>query len=422
MKFNLPKKIEEITLLKNTSYLFVFQVLNSLLPLIILPYVIQSVSIEKYGVIVFVQTLVAYFLMLTEYGFNISTTKDIAYHKEDMFKVKKIFNTVLMAKLYLAGFGLLVFILLLIVFQSIFKETIEVYMYAYLLVFGMAISPTWLFQGFENMKVMVISNFLVKLLFVAAVLIFVKNENDFGIYILLNSLSYLLIGGILLFIAVRTYSVSFKYVSLSDIYSELQTTFHYFTSKISSTLYLNNNVFFLGLFGSVAGLGYYAIAEKVIRALLTLMSPLNQASLPYISRAFSKSTDHGILQSKKLLKYIFLGLLLFTIIINITAELIVYVLMGTENYDAEIVTLIRIMSPIPLLGIVGYFIAYSLLSNLGLMRLVPKVMIVAATINTILNFLLIPNYDAYGAAISILITEGFLLLMFTLIYKKWENQ
>jgi PST family polysaccharide transporter len=417
MKYNILKKLEDRILLKNTSYLLVFQIINYLIPFVILPYVIQSVTIEKYGVIIFIQTVITYFIMLTEFGFNISATQDIAHNRDNLTNVNQIFNRIILSKLYLAIIGFLVLMIILFSFQSLFEEDIKLYIYAYLLVFGMALSPTWLFQGFENMKVLVISNFIIKLFFVLTVFIFINNEEDFGIFILLNSLSYLILGIVLLFLAKKTYSISFYYVNINRIYHELKKTFHYFTSKISSTLYLNNNILLLGVLGSEVALGYYAIAEKVIRALLHIMASLNQASLPYIRRAFSKNKIDGISKSIQLIKYLFFGLVLFTLLIYISAELIVILLIGVNNFSVEIVNLIQLMSPIPLFGILSYFIAYNLLSNLGMMKTVSSILVIVAVINTLLNLILIPYYNEYGAAFSILMTEGGLLLLLIIVYK-----
>ena len=50
-------------------------------------------------------------------------------------------------------------------------------------------------------------------------------------------------------------------------------------------------------------------------------------------------------------------------------------------------------------------------------------MSIAAISNIILNFLLIPHYDIYGAAITTIITELLLLIMYlNLVFKKIIKQ
>lgn len=64
MKKNLLKNIFSMVSLKGLEYL---------LALAILPYLVRVLGVEKYGTIVFMQSIIQYFVIIIDYGFNIIT-------------------------------------------------------------------------------------------------------------------------------------------------------------------------------------------------------------------------------------------------------------------------------------------------------------------------------------------------------------
>ena len=63
---------------KNILSLFVLQGANYILPLVTIPYLVRVLGPANFGRIAFAQAFIQYFVMLTDYGFNLSATRDIA--------------------------------------------------------------------------------------------------------------------------------------------------------------------------------------------------------------------------------------------------------------------------------------------------------------------------------------------------------
>lgn len=72
-------------LIENFFSLGALQVINLILPLLVLPYMIKTVGFDKYGVVVLAASLIAYFSSVTDYSFKITAVRDVA-----VFKTKKI--------------------------------------------------------------------------------------------------------------------------------------------------------------------------------------------------------------------------------------------------------------------------------------------------------------------------------------------
>ncbi|MCB9247369.1 MAG: oligosaccharide flippase family protein [Ignavibacteriales bacterium] len=138
------------TLLRNFSSLTILQISQYLFPLITFPYLVRVLGPGGYGLVAFANAFVGYFTVLTDYGFNLSATKDISVYRDDKTKITEIFYSVLSVKLLLFLLSIFIIIPILLLFSK-FNQNALIYFVSFLAVFGTTIFLVWLFQGLERM-------------------------------------------------------------------------------------------------------------------------------------------------------------------------------------------------------------------------------------------------------------------------------
>lgn len=76
--FFIKKDTEKNTVANNYFALLLIQVINFALPIIIYPYLVRTIKIEKYGLIMIGQSLAVFFTLIVDFGFNTSGTRQVA--------------------------------------------------------------------------------------------------------------------------------------------------------------------------------------------------------------------------------------------------------------------------------------------------------------------------------------------------------
>jgi PST family polysaccharide transporter len=398
-------------LAENFLSLSILQGLNYILPLITLPYLVRVLGPEKYGLIAFAQAFIGYFMILTDYGFNLSATREISINREDKQKVSEIFSSVLTIKFFLCILSFLILVSLL--FIPKFKKDWLVYIFTFGMVLGNVLFPIWFFQGIEKMRYITILNIVAKSIFTVCIFIFIKKMSDFVYVPLINSLGYLVAGMLSLRIVFINFAVKFVIPSLEGIKHQLKEGWHIFISTVAISLYTISNTFILGLFTNNTIVGYYAAAEKIIRVIQSMLTPISQTVYPYISKLASESKEKALNFIKKLLKIIGLGSFIISFLIFIFSTQIVYILLGSHFQNSIIV--LKILAFLPFIIGLSNVMGIQTMLTFGMKEVFSKIIISAGIINICLTLLLTPIFYHIGTSVSVLLTEIF-VTFFMFVY------
>ncbi len=404
-------KSEKKTLLENFISLGALQVVSYVIPLINLPYLSRVLGVEKFGLVFFAFAFMQYFIMLTDYGFGLSATREIAVNRHNSNNLSNIFSAVTFIKCCLLIVSFVILCLLLL-FVPKLQENWIVFILSFLMVIGNAIYPVWFFQGMERMKYITFLNILSKTIFLILIFIFVKHSNDYIIVPLLNSLGFLVSGIIGMYFAIKELGAKLYLPKWQSIKKQFKYSSEFFLSRISVSAYTNTNSFCLGLIGSSIMVGYYVAAEKIYQAINGITVPLNGALYPFVAKNKDVKTFKKIFCIAIIINF-FVCATMF-----IFAKPIICIFYGNEMTNAY--KIFRIFCVIASFDIPSILVGYPLLGALGHANIANNSVILASIVHilglTTLYFSGLMNI--YTIALMVLVTEAVVFMVrFGGIYK-----
>jgi len=414
MKLPVPSRINEILenkdyqrILENILSLFSLQGLNYILPLVTFPYLTRVLGPEKYGLVAFALAFIGYFQILTDYGFNMSATREISIHREDEERVSRIYSSVLATKALLM---VLSFLLMTVIVFSLdkFQSDWLLYYFTFGLVLGNLLLPTWFFQGMEKMRYISILNIGISLIYTAAIFIFVRQPADYTYVPLISALGTIIIGVYSLRLVKRQFGVGFTRPSREDIRYQLEEGWHVFISTVAISLYTISGTFILGFFASNTIVGYFSVAYRIISIANGLLSPISQSIYPYISSLAVKSREEAIYFIKKTTTIMGALSLLVSFLIFIFAGLILYILAGTQYNQS--VQLIQFMAFLPFIIALSNMFGVQTMLTFNYKRAFSRIILVGSVINIILTLIMAPFYTAVGISVAMVVTEIYITL------------
>jgi polysaccharide transporter, PST family len=391
-------------IIKSLIALSFLQLTNYLLPLAIIPYIIRVIGVEKFGLVSFVQAIMIFLTVVTDYGFNLTSTRKISLHRDNTFLVRETFNNTISTKIILAliCFGILV--LAGLFFEKI-QENYILFSGAFLLVIGQLFFPVWFFQGLERMQFITYLNLFAKVVTVVLVFTMIRVPADHLLVLPFYAIGNIAASLMAFYIIKRTFRVTFVFVPLKTIATELKEGFALFISSVSVTLYNSSSILILGLFASDLITGYYSAAEKVTLVLRQLLSVLSQAIYPHLC----KLSINGMSAIKSFWKKIFVPLLVMIFflcsMVYFFAEEITFFLIGYTSPETSL--LIKIMAFVPLI-VASNIPSYQTLVAFNLRNQYMSILVTASVIHILLTLILTYYFKAVGTGISLLITELFI--------------
>lgn len=396
---------------KNYLYLLMIQGANFILPLITIPYLVRTIGTNKFGIVMVAQSLALFLTIVTDFGFNISATREVALIKNNKESLSQFFFNVIFIKTILLICSFLV-LLSLTIFVEKFNQESLVYLLSFGVVFGQVLFPSWFFQGIEKMKMITFINVLAKLIFTVSVFLVIKDQDDYYFVPLFYGLGFLL-SGALGFIFSLKY-IQYKKPIVFESIKIAKESFSLFLSNLAVSFYTNMNTFIIGVFVSDSLAGVYSSMEKLIVATKSIYTPLYQAMFPNLSI----KGKHKIKETIEYMKYYVgvLGIIISLVIILFAKDILEIIYKDdliTSYYSIfQILGLIGFLSSLNMLYVSLFFPAIKAFND----RL--KILSFAGLFNVLMVLLLVQFYTIYGVAISATISEFLILILAFYFYKK----
>jgi PST family polysaccharide transporter len=414
----LPQKTpsnDTVTVVKNFFFLSLIQLTNFLIPVIILPYLVRTIGIENFGSISIAQALMSYFIIITDFGFNLTSTREIVFNRNNTEELSRIVSSTLILKALLAA---VTFVLLVIImgFVEKFQVNSQLYYLSFLLVIGQVLLPTWFFQGMEKIQYLAYINFASKVVFTVLIFFLITSPPDYIYVPVYLSLGNILAGLIGIWIMFRKFKLRFYVPKVIYLINDLRTGLYVMYSNFAINAYINSNILILGLFTNNLVTGYFSIAERILYCIRQILTLFFQATYPQVCSLAKKGNEELKLFFRKFFSPFVLLVTILCLGMFIFADLITLLLV--KDYNPDIINAIRLFSFVPLV-ICMNIPAYQTLLAYNLQKTAMFVLVTGALLNIVLNLVLSPYFLMNGTIASVIVTEVYITsgLYFMLAYK-----
>jgi len=390
--------------LRDTMWLVGLQGLNYLVPLLVWPYLMVVLGAEGFGKIGFALALCQFMMLVVDFGFNLTATKQVAL-AADKQDVSQITADTMGAKLSLLVVAVSVVAVVLCIPRFAVYRAVTWVMFP--MVAGHVFTMQWLFQGLNKIRIVSIVNCACRLCILPLTFLLVKGEGDVLRAAAIQAGTYVLSGMIMVMLTWRMHIVSLCRTNMVRMRNAIKTSLPIFLSNATSSLYATLFVVFLGYFASSQEVGCYTAAEKVMRVCCYIvLLPAVQAYYPRISQM--AQTDR--ITARRTVKRIGITLSCLMLLAGIALFFFSEQIMSLlgKDYGATQV-LFRILAIVPLFVALG-----GVTGQLGLLAMggeqdktrFRNVYFVAACVSLITIFAFAPKWGSAGAAGALLITEA----------------
>lgn len=406
-------KGESKILFSNFISLSILQGLNIVLPLLTIPFIIKTAGLDSFGLISYAAALALFFIVFVEYGFNTITTRDISIHSSNKTEIERIYSEVLTSKLFLLLISSVVFSVLILSIPS-FREGYEIYFLSFMGVIGYTIFPIWLFHGLQKMKYITYINVFFKSIFTICIFIFLKDKSNIWVVPLCTSLGFISSGIASVILIRNKFNIRYRVTSFASVKKQLRNAYHIFISEMYISLIAYSNILILGIFASDAIVGIYASAEKVIRAVGNMISPVVSSFYPHVSKIMQEDFRRGVEFVKRTIKWgrwIIFGLI---VLLFISADFLFHLMnrfmkMSVSDLESCILAF-RIMIFFPLFSFLDQVYGKLVLIANRKEKLFFRVFSICAIANVLICTILSYKFGYIGTAISSTTTQLFVML------------
>jgi PST family polysaccharide transporter len=412
-------KDENRRLFSNIVSLGILQGLNYILPLITFPYQVRILGVEKFGLLAFASSVVAYFNILVDYGFNLTAPREIAIYRENKEKLSEIVSSIFQIKFVLFIIAAILFGILVTTIER-FKKDALVYYITFGTILGQFLFPVWFFQGMERMKYITIFNVISRTFFTLLIFVFVKRPSDYFYVPLISSIGIIISGIASLYVIRQSFLIKLKLQKYSVLRYYIKESFSIFISNFAINIYTASTTLILGLFTNNVIVGYYAVADKIIQIFKQLLSPITQSLYPFITKKISENKENGLSVIKKVVKYLGTFTFLLSVFILIFSKYLVLIISG-KNYMQSILPL-RIMSFLPFIIALSNIMGIQTMLPLKMNKAFSSILITGSILNIVLSLIFVPVFQHIGSAITVSIIETFITVtMFVYLKNKGIN-
>ncbi|MGM0167667.1 hypothetical protein IGI39_002651 [Enterococcus sp. AZ135] len=268
----------------NFFYQASYQILLIILPIVTIPIVSKALGPSGIGKYNYINSIVAYFVLVAGLGMANYGVREIAIVKDDKHSLSKKFWELESFNIFFSSVTIFIYLL----WCLIFSNTIY-FLISGILILSNLFDITWFFSGIEDFKKITIRNFIIRISSFILIVFFIRDKNDLFLYFVINVLSTF-VSQLSLWVSITKYIYWVK-VTFKDCLSHFKPLLSYFIAKIAVTLYQNATKTILGLMTTMTIVGYYSNSFSLILMCGNVINAMNTVLIPRMSSLYENNNE-----------------------------------------------------------------------------------------------------------------------------------
>lgn len=393
----------------NIVALYVVKGLQYLISFVTFPFLTHVLQAQSFGAMNYAASVIQYGILFTDFGFDLSATREIAVARDDPARIAAIFWRTMVAKscLMLVSLVLLTAAIMLV---PDWRMLAPVFLFSLANIVASVCFPTWYFQGMEELRAASVISVIARALLLGFLLLLVRSPDDVGLAVVLQAAPMILAGAFWWITQWGLQRPAWVRPSQADVKVSLRASWPFFLSALSTSLYTTATTTLVGLYSGVLQVGYFSAANKLLVNVQGLIALLVQATYPRIAQLAHHNKPAAVSMIRKATLLQGSAGLVLTLILLIGAPWLMPFLAGKDLAAAAPVMMW--LAPIVLLSAFSYVFGMQSLLPFGEERYFSRVLIVAGVINVLGLLILLPGHGAVRAAQVVLAVETYIVVAF----------
>lgn len=402
------------TLVKNTSVLFLSQLISYILAFFYTLYSARYLGTTNFGIISFATAISGLFAIFTDLGLSTLTIREVA---KDKSKTGKYLGNHGSIKLILSIITMLALIIFVNTgtFDNITKNVV------YLIGSSVIINAfsgifTSLFRAYEQMEYQSISDIINSVVLFIGILLCVFTKQS----VIVVSLVYVIASLIVLLYSFIMCTMNYGLIHFQADFKFwkylILTAYPMAITSIFALISFKMNTILLNMLTTSAIVGEYTAAFNLMQALIFIPTVFSTAIMPIFAKLFVDSKDMLAYSYKKSLKYLSLISMPIAMGTTVLSEKIILFIYGSA-YVNTIPILKLIIWALP-----AIFLSYILgtsITSINKQHETIKATFLCLLLSTIGNFILIQLFSGIGAAMITVLNEVSMVIFYMYIMHKY---
>lgn len=389
---------------KGNVILYGINTLTAILcPVITFPYAARVLLPEGIGAVNFLNSIVGYIVLLTNLGIPMYAVREVAKYRDDKLSRDKTTLELMLLSMVLCVIGYMTVWILAEFVPQIHRQASLFYILSLSILFN-TIGVNWFYQGIEDFKFITIRAIIIRTITTAALFIFVRDSSDILIYGIIL-VGFTVGNNLINFLHLRKY-LNYNLIRLKElnVIRHIKPALQVFVLNLITNLSLHLNSIMLGFLSGDEEVGYFTAGTKITHIGLTLISSLGIVLLPRCSNLIQNGDMAGFSSVIRKSLKVTLALSLPMIVgLSILAVPVTLIFCGNEYMPS--IPVLYLNAPVILLVSLTNIMGMQVLYPMDRVNIVIASVSIGAAVNMILNFLIVPDYGATGAAVATLIAD-----------------